>query len=180
MWRNGWENWIFHTPCPSIYNDKTTSFVSPTEADAWVNTLIKSPKRWTPLKIWTALKYFSAPVDYELKSRDFPFFILWFFTISISFSLRPTFLFPFLPFPSLSPPPLIPPVRRLVSFMVHRSIRWELGAVQKDPEGRFLFIQAWIDCQSHVLISLHLPPPASISILYDADRFAATFPHRNS
>lgn len=64
-----------------------------------------------------------------------------------------------------------------VSFLVHRSVKWKLGTVQRDPEDRFLFIQAWIDCQPYVLIGLYLPPPAPISILYDAARFAANFPH---
>lgn len=55
----------------------------------------------------------------------------------------------------------------------------QLGVVNSSegPRGTIFFIQAWIDCQSYVLIYLHLPPPASISILYDAARFAATFPH---
>lgn len=56
------------------------------------------------------------------------------------------------------------------------SVRWELGTVQTDPEGRYLFIQAWIDCPPYVILSLYLPPPASISILHAAAKFAADYP----
>lgn len=48
--------------------------------------------------------------------------------------------------------------------------------VQKDPEGRYVFIQAWIDCLPYVILSIYLPPPAALSILYDAASFASKFP----
>lgn len=65
---------------------------------------------------------------------------------------------------------------RGVSLLVHRSLRWEVGLVQKDPEGRYVFVHAWIDSLPYVLLGLYLPPPANLSVLHQAARFAAQFP----
>lgn len=50
-----------------------------------------------------------------------------------------------------------------------------------DPVGSthhsyLLFMQAWIDCQPFVILALYLLPPASITLLHDAAKFAANFP----
>lgn len=59
--------------------------------------------------------------------------------------------------------------------MVHRNFRWEVGQIQKDPKGRFIFIQACIDSLPYVLLGIYLPPPSNLSILQHAARFANQF-----
>lgn len=64
---------------------------------------------------------------------------------------------------------------RGVSLLVHRNFRWEVGQIQKDPKGRFIFIQACIDSLPYVLLGIYLPPPSNLSILQHAARFANQF-----
>lgn len=44
------------------------------------------------------------------------------------------------------------------SLLVHRQLRWEVGQVTKDPEGRFIFTRVWIDSQPYVIFGNYFLP----------------------